>query len=431
MQMEQSAQNISANANSLISSIQNIDGQFNEAANSFYQNSNQIAENLNNSTQMLGNNVELLQGLSGSALEQINQMSQSLDQHANVLNQAVHMLNQSQNSFSGTIEEKQNALAQLSDALMSKSEEINQVIAHYEEAIGSALKETDQSTRDSAFRLQQSLNEMVVVASSKFSNATDEIRRATESIKSELEKTSNNLNTTIRQLPAQTKESAEQMRHAVTDQIKALQELSLLMQQNAQNSNFSRPSTSATSLKAEPPVFEDRPRSSTLFKQNFTANPSMTPKPATAPVKDGWVSNLLARASRGDESGVATLTKVDQPRPADHVIESLNSLSVDIVRAIDHNAAVQLWDHYRRGQRNIYTQKLYTLNGQKTFEKIRQKYLVDSDFRRSVNQYIADFEKLLRDVSRETGDRETIRKYLTSDTGKVYTMLAHASGRIQ
>ena len=70
-------------------------------------------------------------------------------------------------------------------------------------------------------------------------------------------------------------------------------------------------------------------------------------------------------------------------------------------------------------------------SGQKTFEKIRQKYAIDGEFRRSVNQYIADFEKLLRDVSRETNDKAAVRNYLTSDTGKVYTMLAHASGRIQ
>ena len=299
------------------------------------------------------------------------------------------------------------------------------------------MKETDESARDSAFRLQQSLNEMVDVASSKFSNATDEIRRATQSIKAELEKTSQSLNSTIRQLPMQTKESADQMRHAVSDQIKALQELSVLMQQSAQTNNFSRPLSSSTqNMSVNPPLsasqsYAERPRTAPAYKPEFTVKPVATAKAATPASRDGWVSNLLARASRGDEPDVSTLTKVEQPRPANHVIDSLNSLSVDIVRAIDHNAAVQLWDHYRRGQRNIYTQRLYTISGQKTFEKIRQKYLSDSEFRRSVNQYIADFEKLLRDISRETGDRETIRRYLTSDTGKVYTMLAHASGRIQ
>lgn len=62
---------------------------------------------------------------------------------------------------------------------------------------------------------------------------------------------------------------------------------------------------------------------------------------------------------------------------------------------------------------------------------IKKKYMSDVDFKQSVNQYIADFEKLLRDVSHGSASSNSVRKYLISDTGKVYTMLAHASGRIQ
>ena len=44
-----------------------------------------------------------------------------------------------------------------------------------------------------------------------------------------------------------------------------------------------------------------------------------------------------------------------------HVVDSLNSLSVDIARAIDHNASVELWDRYRAGERNVFTRRLYTM----------------------------------------------------------------------
>jgi hypothetical protein len=46
-----------------------------------------------------------------------------------------------------------------------------------------------------------------------------------------------------------------------------------------------------------------------------------------------------------------------------------------------------------------------------------------------VDRYIADFEKLLADVARTDRDKTVTQSYLTSDTGKVYTMLAHAAGR--
>ncbi|MDN3719959.1 hypothetical protein QW131_14070 [Roseibium salinum] len=40
------------------------------------------------------------------------------------------------------------------------------------------------------------------------------------------------------------------------------------------------------------------------------------------------------------------------------------------------------------------------------------------------------FEQLLAQVSRNDRDNMLSQTYLTSDTGKVYTMLAHASGRL-
>ena len=113
------------------------------------------------------------------------------------------------------------------------------------------------------------------------------------------------------------------------------------------------------------------------------------------------------------------------------VVESLNSLSIDIARAIDHEASVDLWDRYKRGERNVFTRRLYTLQGQKTFDELRKKYERDQDFRKAVDNYIGDFERLLSQVSKDDSDPTVSRMYLTSDTGKVYTMLAHAAGRLE
>jgi hypothetical protein len=151
----------------------------------------------------------------------------------------------------------------------------------------------------------------------------------------------------------------------------------------------------------------------------------------------GWMRDLLRAASREEEPAVA------RPRPAEtqpvsragdsrnprHVVESLNSLSVDIARAIDHDASVELWRRYQRGERDVFTRRLYTLKGQQTFDEIKRKYDREPEFRTAVDRYIADFEKLLADVARNDPDKRITQTYLTSDTGKVYTMLAHAAGR--
>jgi hypothetical protein len=150
------------------------------------------------------------------------------------------------------------------------------------------------------------------------------------------------------------------------------------------------------------------------------------------------VSDLLRRASRDDDgaspaadgeaparagetAGAAAKVETDQP---------LGALSVDIAKAIDHDASIELWDRHRRGEKNVFTRRLYTLQGQQTFDEIRKKYQRDAKFRAAVDRYVGDFEKLLAEVNRKNGDnRGASNAYLTSDTGKVYTMLAHASGR--
>ncbi|MGD0025449.1 MAG: hypothetical protein ABSC37_12640, partial [Xanthobacteraceae bacterium] len=110
-------------------------------------------------------------------------------------------------------------------------------------------------------------------------------------------------------------------------------------------------------------------------------------------------------------------------------IGALDSLSVDIARMIDHEAAAELWERYKRGERGMVTRRLYTAQGQKAFEEIHSKYRADPEFRQTVEHYIHEFERLLDDVSRGDRGASVVRNYLTSDTGKVYTMLAHAAGR--
>jgi hypothetical protein len=168
--------------------------------------------------------------------------------------------------------------------------------------------------------------------------------------------------------------------------------------------------------------------------------PSLSPAQSGAAGR-GWLSDLLTRASR-DEAEPAREFPRETPRETPreiargpeertprHSIESLDSLSVDIARMIDHDAAADLWDRYKRGERNVFTRRLYTLQGQQAFDEIRKKYRADREFKQTVDRYIGEFERLLEEVSRDDRGQVVARTYLTSETGKVYTMLAHAAGR--
>jgi len=146
------------------------------------------------------------------------------------------------------------------------------------------------------------------------------------------------------------------------------------------------------------------------------------------------MSDLLSRASREEEQARPPAPRANASgveRTPAHSIESLDSLSVDIARMIDHDAVVDLWDRYKRGDRTVFTRRLYTLQGQQTFDEIRRKYRRDEEFRQTVDRYIDEFERLLGEVAKDDRDSMLAKTYLTSDNGKVYTMLAHASGRFE
>ena len=134
----------------------------------------------------------------------------------------------------------------------------------------------------------------------------------------------------------------------------------------------------------------------------------------------GWLSDLLARASREDAE--------EAPARARAGGNALDAISLDIARMIDHDAAVDLWDRYNRGESNVFSRRLYTPQGQQAFEEIRRRYRGEAEFRETVDRYTGEFERLLSEVSREDRDGVLTRTYLTSETGKVYTMRAHAAG---
>ena len=247
----------------------------------------------------------------------------------------------------------------------------------------------------------------------------------------EMEATRGELRKGILELPQETAESAAQMRRVIVEQIDALAELNRIVARHG-GATAEQPARRAESVAASGGRGEQRPaRVDSIGGGRSNPPPRRSEPQAPAPAQEGrgggWLSDLLGRASRDDsESEPAPAPDSRQARRA---IESLDSLSVDIARMIDHDAAAELWERYKRGERNVFTRRLYTLQGQKTFEEIRNRYRSDREFKATVDRYIGEFERLLAEVSQDERGQATARSYLTSDTGKVYTMLAHAAGR--
>ena len=331
-------------------------------------------------------------------------------------------------------------------------------------------------------------------AAERFRQSVAEVKEMASQVQRELDETRQELRRGVLDLPQETSETAEAMRRVVSDQIRALKELAALVSDSGAAFDVVEPIAVAASAGAtasarvwreppppprpaelkreagdapprpEEPVREDEaqaPRddddlASAVAAQapSVAAVPPSTPiaalepappfddasdhewpaplaagphrptAPTAAPAdvadraQAGWLSNLLAAASR------------EEPVAAPRGIETLEALTQGIGGLIDSVAAVEMWDRWRRGDPAAVSRRLYTEPGQQAFDEIRRRYRADQQFRETATRYTQEFERLLAKVSQSDRDGSQWRAYLLSNTGKVYTILAHASGRL-
>lgn len=431
--------------------LNDIDTRLLESTTNFADTTNRAAQIFSSSSVVIDNNVGALRALSGNTLAQIADIAKRFEDHSAVLSRASDLINVAQNGLNDTLSDRHDALERLSAGLIDKSENIERVMQGFESLVISALERTEGRTRHSTEQLRATISDVVDQATQRFASATDDIRRSAAEIRSELDATRGELKRGVLDMPAEAKESTTAMRKAVSEQINALKELASIVNKSGRLMDVGDSRADRTVAKqtvaaqpaapvaARAPAYVAPTMTQTMAPepqpQSYTTSAAVPAQPAPQEsARGGWVSNLLARASADEytkASAPRSQNNVTPQRSAAHVVDSLNSLSVDIARAIDHEASIELWDRYRRGERNVFTRRLYTLKGQQTFEEIKNKYQMDSEFRRAVDRYMDDFQRLLEDVARNDRDNMVTQTYLTSDTGKVYTMLAHASGRLR
>jgi len=457
--LENSGSSIQLTMSNLHGNVEEVDKKLSGLTSEFKQNVGELSESFASSGEMLSRDLQRFNDQSREAAENIAKFSDQFNAHAGLLSEASHILENSNTVFADKIADNQESLNRLAQGLVAKSDEIAEAMRNCEQIISSVIKTVEERTWSSSAELRSSLSALINEAAGRFEGATEEIRKAADDIRGELNRTKADLDRGLSGLPLQTKEYTDAMRKAVMDQVEALKDLSGIVEESGLMFDVSRPRSAASAPAARasgirPTASSARPASSMGAELNgggyndgFTrsaSSPYAAPQPANGAAaaggRDGqtrgWVSDLLARASKEEQpvrqppAGASVSPNGVSPR-ADRSGASLNSMSADIVQAIDREGIAKLWQHYRRGQRNIAPDQLYTPEGYRIFEDIKQKYAYDGEFRRAVGQYISDFEHLLGDVTKNGGNNGTVRDYLTSDTGKVYTMLAHVSGRIQ
>jgi ABC-type transporter Mla subunit MlaD len=421
----------------------------------------QLAYQFNAHGRDLAQAIELIERSNTRSAESVNERRDQLDSLVSTLDVRSMDIEQRLSRFSSLLDESLESASTRAREVArliseSSSEGSRAITEQYSRVRENAENERERSAEAMRAIYEQASGETNVMfreASERFAQVMRDMKQMASEMQRELESTRSELRRGIFDLPQETAENAAQMRRVIVDQIEALAELNRIVARHGRNLDAVEPARRpgreepslaigsgrseipAAAPRSEPPPRAASPRDDigsfapTSRRVESASSLSAAPQASTG---RGWLSDLLSRASQEEEQPRESLR--EQPRngeerSARHSIESLDSLSVDIARMIDHEAATDLWDRYKRGERNVFTRRLYTLQGQKAFDDIRRKYRADREFKQTVDRYIGEFERLLDEVARDDRGQVMARTYLTSETGKVYTMLAHAAGR--
>ncbi len=108
------------------------------------------------------------------------------------------------------------------------------------------------------------------------------------------------------------------------------------------------------------------------------------------------------------------------------LIDSMHSAAIDVGKILSDEVDDKAWDAYLKGNRGVFTSRAVRLLGGSETRAIRAHYETDTEFQRSVNRYVADFEAMLRRVLAERDGGMIAVTLLSSDMGKLYAALGQA-----
>ncbi|MDO8288955.1 MAG: hypothetical protein Q7T44_07030 [Parvibaculum sp.] len=231
-------------------------------------------------------------------------------------------------------------------------------------------------------------------------------------------------------LPEEAAQGAAALTQVLQDQVAALAAIADIVVRHARVLDRSSPlpapaTTTPQFAQPAPPPHATRGDFAGIGQ---TMTPQGTPR--------AWgIPELLAAAGRGQEATPAVPTRPVESenefqRTSLQVIETLQALAVDLDRALEQSPSPDLWQRYQAGERNVFARRLYNISGRQLYDRIAVKYRAEAEFREHVDRFVELFERLIGAASSRDRDNILVETYLTSDTGKVYLMLAQASGRL-
>ncbi len=445
------------------------------------QTANQVGAQSKEAVAILTSQTQTLRDVSRGLLEQIHGLTQRFENQGQAILTAAKALDSSNTKIDSILEGRHQAIIALLHTVNTKAQDLDNMMRSYAGMVEGAMSQAEARVkqvgsalaRDTAGQAQQALAQIerlreeaqahtaraVTDLKGSFETVITQIGRQLEQMRGTFDNTSRGMREAAQQtatdldsmrqemqkrmaaLPEHTAQATAAIRKALSEQLKEIEAITPTLTRAA-----TAPSPAADPFRQAPPParplgfdaplpqFDGRGRQMPPaddighvaggLAQQLSSASYAPPRGQGQPSGGQWsVGDLLNRSSEPDQGFGGRAPAPSQPG---------GQLRLDeIARAIDYRTAADVWQRFRAGDRGVLGRHIYTLDGQTTFDEISRRYDREGDFRMTVDRYIGDFERLLGEAEASDPDGRMLQNYLTSESGRVYLLLAHASGRLR
>jgi hypothetical protein len=131
------------------------------------------------------------------------------------------------------------------------------------------------------------------------------------------------------------------------------------------------------------------------------------------------------------EQAIAASDRDSLAKQVGLLTEALKSTAIDVTKILSAEVSDTAWDAYLKGDRGVFARRAVKLIENGEAKEILRLYQNDEGFHASVNQFIHDFEAMLRLLIGARDGSAISVTLLSSDIGKLYVALAQAIDRLR
>ncbi len=426
------AQTADRGAASLLAAAEALDGRL----EAYLQRGERQRSALHEAVQALKGETQALESALGRNLDALGGIGESLSEQARRADQVASDIARRGEAASGFLGARADAIA---NAFASQVERLEGSAAAAEErlkAAGSAAEQAAERVR-TTFELA---TKGAALASEATGDAAASAMTAMSSALETLNQRTEQAREAAARAVAELKAEAEALPALLAERIKAIraEDLALI---GAPPPVEALPSPEAVADASAAAIEDDAPASDGAGKPEWFGFArrlagKIRREPETPQGADWRLATALANVDDRDIPRPAARKAPPPKQPIDlhsealHVVEKLQALAIDLDRALGDDPAPDMWRRYINGERGIFTRRLVASIGRDGAEKIAQRYAADTEFRHHADRYMQEFEGLLDDAASRDRDQILVETFLTSQTGRLYLLVAAATGRL-